>query len=368
MPANIYLRNGILWARFKVAGIEYRESLRTRSEATAKKRLKARREEIENAARFNIAPPQSWEAAVVSWANMMEHEVRTKSLSQKTVDRYTGSLREVRSWLDGHMLHQIDAKRIRELVKGRKAQRVTNATIRRDLTALSSVLAHAIDEGWVEENAAAAFPRARLSERRDPIILPDEGDIAYTIGPTNNRLSDVMLFARHTGMRQEEIVSLRHRHIDLRRRQITIVGKRNRLRSIPLNDQALAILRRIPRHLKVDWVFWHAIEDDEGRPTADRYNNVPTNFADMTMRAAKRAAKEGRAYRRFRFHDLRHLFAVEYLRDGHGGIYDLQRILGHASIQTTEIYLAYLTPEQATAARAGVAQKGAQGQRSIDAK
>ena len=55
---------------------------------------------------------------------------------------------------------------------------------------------------------------------------------------------------------------------------------------------------------------------------------------------------------RFKFHDLRHLFAVRYLRDG-GGIYALQGILGHTSVKTTEIYLAFLTPDQQHAAKLG---------------
>ncbi|WP_417158935.1 tyrosine-type recombinase/integrase [Sphingomonas panaciterrae] len=100
-------------------------------------------------------------------------------------------------------------------------------------------------------------------------------------------------------------------------------------------------------------------EDADGRPVASRYRNVASNFADYTARAEKRAAKACIPYRRFSFHHLRHLFAVEYLREGKGGFYDLSRELGHSSVKTTEIYLAYLTPEQAARAQTGVAQKRA---------
>ena len=51
-------------------------------------------------------------------------------------------------------------------------------------------------------------------------------------------------------------------------------------------------------------------------------------------------------FKRFRFHDLRHLFAVEALRGGMS-IYALSKHLGHTSVKTTEIYLAFLTPEKA---------------------
>ena len=66
----------------------------------------------------------------------------------------------------------------------------------------------------------------------------------------------------------------------------------------------------------------------------------------------KTAQRDGTEFRRFRFDDLRHRFAVDYLGNG-GSIYDLQRHLGHSSIKVTEIYLAHLTPEQERSARSG---------------
>ena len=50
----------------------------------------------------------------------------------------------------------------------------------------------------------------------------------------------------------------------------------------------------------------------------------------------------------FRFHDLRHRRAVDWLKAARS-IYDLQQRLGHASVKTTEIYLKFLTSEEARA-------------------
>ena len=79
------------------------------------------------------------------------------------------------------------------------------------------------------------------------------------------------------------------------------------------------------------------------------------------QKAAQREAKTNRVectFRPFRFHDLRHKFAVDALRSGMG-IYDLQQHLGHSSVQVTELYLAFLTAEEQAAARKGSAQKPA---------
>ena len=81
---------------------------------------------------------------------------------------------------------------------------MTNATIKRDLGALSSVMNFAIDQGWVEANPV--LPRLqRLKERRDPITLPTPADVAKMVSRAPGQLSTMILAARATGCRQEEL-------------------------------------------------------------------------------------------------------------------------------------------------------------------
>jgi integrase/recombinase XerD len=55
-------------------------------------------------------------------------------------------------------------------------------------------------------------------------------------------------------------------------------------------------------------------------------------------------------FRPFRFHDLRQRHAVQWLKEGRS-IYDLQRRLGHTSINTTEAYCEYLTADEERVAK-----------------
>jgi integrase/recombinase XerD len=65
------------------------------------------------------------------------------------------------------------------------------------------------------------------------------------------------------------------------------------------------------------------------------------------------AEKESIEFTPFTFRYLRHRHAVHSLKNGYGSIYDLRARLGHTLVKTTEIYLQYLTPEEAQTAKLG---------------
>ncbi len=151
--------------------------------------------------------------------------------------------------------------------------------------------------------------------------------------------ADMIRCAQYTGMRQEEIASLKHRQVDINRESVQLVKtKTKRARSVPMDERAVGTYRGTPPYVSGEFVFWH----DKGA----RYSNVSSRFREMTGRAAAEAKRAGKSFVRFRFHDLRHWFAVDYLRSRRGSIYELQQVLGHRSIKTTEIYLDFLTPEE----------------------
>ena len=69
-------------------------------------------------------------------------------------------------------------------------------------------------------------------------------------------------------------------------------------------------------------------------------------FVRIMNDVVQHAEENGIDFQRFRFHDLRHRHAVDWLQAGKS-IYDLQLRLGHISVKTTEIYLQFLTADQA---------------------
>jgi integrase/recombinase XerD len=241
-----------------------------------------------------------------------------------------------------------------EIVRGRRQAGVTVATVRRDLTALSSVLDYAEDQDWREDNPALARLR-KLKERRDPIVLPDPAHIERVIARAPGRLPALIRGAWLTGCRQNELVAALRTGLDHARRQLTVRGKGNRNRVVELDfGDAYELFRSLPVRLGCKWLFWH----HEGEP----YRNLSSRFAVLVEGAQKEAQRERADFRPFRFHDLRHRHAVDWLKSGRS-IYDLQQRLGHRSIKTTELYLEFLTPEEARIVKYAGSQTGAHVQR-----
>ena len=262
------------------------------------------------------------------------------------MQRYACSLDQLRGFLDGRKLAEIDRRLIAEIIRARTADGVSNATIKRDLVALSSVLNYAIDQGWLESNPVLDRMR-RIEERRDPIMLPRSEDVALVIERAPGMVKDLIRCAMATGARQDELLRARRDDVDHNRRQLTVTGKRDKRRTIALDPfEGYDLLRALPAYVGSPLLFWHS--------AGESYKNFASQFSAIVDRTAKWATDNEVDFRPFTFHSLRHWHAVHWLKSGRS-LYELQHRLGHSSIKVTEGYLrcGYLTFEEQQAAMAG---------------
>jgi integrase/recombinase XerD len=342
MPENnIYKRGEIWWLQVVVKGELYRESLRTRDVKTAR-RLRDTRIETLKAEAHRGEIVITWKAAVVEWAGHALDQI-----AASTAKRYQTSLVQCESHLTPYAIDQIDGKVVQALINARRKVGTTPATIRRDLTAISQVLEFAEAQGWREGNPTLS-KRRTLKERRDPIVMPSPADIAAIIDAAPHRFGALIKAALLTGCRQNELVKAKWRDFDKIRETLTLIGKGNKRRTIQLSGEAVTHFQTQPRTIGIDLIF----HKEGGIP----FKDAATDFVHLRTRTLRREAKTGHEIQRFRFHDLRHAFAVNSLRAGMS-IYTLQKHLGHTSVGTTEIYLEHLTPEEAESAKRGNAQK-----------
>lgn len=157
-------------------------------------------------------------------------------------------------------------------------------------------------------------------------------------GTYTDTLTPIVLLALNTGLRFGELTGLEWRDIDVARALLTvrtIEGKSGRTRHVPLNVQAVRVLKawRPRENAPSDYVF-------PGRDGA-RLQDIKTAW--MPLLKPKAANIIG-----FRFHDLRHTFASRLVMAG-VDLNTVRELLGHSDIKMTLRY-AHLAPEHKAAA------------------
>jgi integrase/recombinase XerD len=301
-PGGCYWRGDTLWGRVKVNGREIRWSLHTGDPTVARARRKAGKDRLIADAHHGDAPRMFIEA-LEGWGDWI-----VRRASPKTVTRYLCSLDQMKSCLDGKRLSEVDSRLVAEIIRARTAEGITNATVKRDLVALSSVINFAIDQGWIDNNPVLARMK-RLQERRDPIVLPRREDIDLVCSRAPGMIRDMVAAAMATGAREDELLKSHRENIDHVRRQMTLVGKRNQIRTIDLVPfDGYELLRALPAYVGSPLLFWHS--------AGENYKNFVSQFSAIVDRAAQWATEKGVEFRSFRFHDLRHWHAIHWLKSG----------------------------------------------------
>jgi integrase/recombinase XerD len=271
--------------------------------------------------------------AVLKWAT----EVLPKAVKPSVGKRYPVSIGQLERVFGALRVDQITPARVSEYISLRSAA-ASNATIRRDLTALSRLLSACISWGWRHDNPARAHDRSIIRDQRDPIVPPAAEMVEKMIAAAPAPMAAVLRLLDQSGMREGEAVALEASDVSWEARQTRLTRtKTNRPRTLewltPGGDAGL-VLDRAPRQ----GALFPA-------STGDAYRN----FAANAVRVMRDLEKRDPTFKPFRVHDLRHGFAIRWLRAG-GDVYHLSMHLGHTSLKTTEIYLGHLSArERATA-------------------
>lgn len=145
-------------------------------------------------------------------------------------------------------------------------------------------------------------------------------------GWANLRTWTLAVVLLDTGLRIAEVLGLEREQVDLDGLVLRVLGKGQKVRLVPISIEGRkALFRWISRSDESRFVFGTKGGRQWSRRNAHR---------DLT--ALCRGL--GIATARVNPHAFRHCFAVSYIRNG-GDLYRLSRILGHASISTTQLYL-----------------------------
>ena len=174
------------------------------------------------------------------------------------------------------------------------------------------------------------------SSKRLPFVMSNEEvdelleapDISKDNGMRDRAMLELMYA---TGLRVSELLSLRFRNVNMQNGLITVYGKGNKQRSVPVSSFALEFLRkyidgprkRVKGSKDTDIIFLNR----DGKALSRTY----------FFMQIKRYAEEKGIDSSVSPHTLRHCFATHLLENG-ASLRAVQEMLGHSNIATTQIY------------------------------
>lgn len=167
-------------------------------------------------------------------------------------------------------------------------------------------------------DAPLRVPKKNLASYRDKAILE-------------------VLFS--SGLRVSEIAQLKRDHVNLKKDEFTVRGKGDKLRIVFLSPEAKLWLGEYLQRRKDTSPYLLVRHDRAGRRQADPQPLTPRSIQRLVDHYAKAAGLT----KRVTPHTLRHSFATDLLMNG-ADIRSVQAMLGHASIQTTQIYTHVTNP------------------------
>ncbi len=164
-----------------------------------------------------------------------------------------------------------------------------------------------------------------LEDAKDSLDVPD--DLASALALRDLALLETLYGA---GLRAAECCGLKIDDVDLTKRLVTVLGKRAKVRRVPIGKPAI---RAIREYL------------DYGRPqliTADSPPDVVflnQRGKQLSTRDARRVLERShlRDGRTLHPHALRHAYAT-HLLEGGADLRAVQELLGHADLGTTQVY------------------------------
>jgi len=239
------------------------------------------------------------------------------------------SIKTLSSFFNTRYLNDITPLDIEQYKIGRSKQ-VANATVNRELACVKHIFTKAIEWGKVENNPAAKVKLFR--ERNIRVRYLEEEEIEKLCRACPDYLKPIVITALNTGMRREEILSLKWKELNFRQRIIYVLDSKNgEAREVPMNNIVCHTLLRVRKHPQGSWVF--------SKSDGTRFHDIKRSFT---------SAKEAAGINNFRFHDLRHTFASHLVMAGID-LKTVQELLGHKSITMTLRY-AHLSADHKKAA------------------
>ncbi|MGV3483527.1 MAG: site-specific tyrosine recombinase XerD [Planctomycetaceae bacterium] len=258
-------------------------------------------------------------------------------LAENSIAAYGRDLRRFLLWVDSRSMRSLGVNEISEFVAALHDEQLAPTSIARCVVAIRTFYKYLQLEGVVTENPAELLATQKMWQRMPKVLTQSQVD-ALLLAPrrlekyaVRDRAMLEVLYA--TGCRVSEVCNLRVRDLSLAEKHLKCEGKGGKQRLVPIGNRAIAAIHAYTSELRglLAARSPHPPEalflSRSGRPM-DRI---------MLWRLIKLYAQRVGIDPAISPHSLRHSFATHLLAGG-ADLRQVQEMLGHASIQTTQIY------------------------------
>ncbi len=257
----------------------------------------------------------------------IEDYVKSRN-KRKTWKRKQTSMRALLPVLGRLQLEALTPAHLHNYVRLRKAQGVADGTINRDLAAIKHLMNYAEECGVVRSNPVEKFRSLKEEQKQRPRFTEEQ--IQKVIDAVRSDCRPLFTFIRETGCRREEALSLQRWQIQ-EDSQLVVFSedtKSRKYRYVPLTEGALEAVNALPCPDGCSYVFF--------------YPESGTRWSHC--RKPWERAREKAGLPELQAKDLRRHYAI-ILAEGGADMHDIQQVLGHASVATTEKHYAQFSPK-----------------------
>lgn len=257
-----------------------------------------------------------------------------RGVSQITVKNYREDFKIfLKSFPDVKDTSDIETGMLQDFVRLQDDLSRSASTILRRYSFLKNYFSFLIDEGYLKEElpdvdkpkSAKRLPFVLSVEEIDSLL--EAPDVTKDGGLRDRAMLELMYA---TGLRVSELLSLQFKNVNFQNGLITVYGKGNKQRTVPVSSFALEYLRKYvegPRRRNKGQKGMYLFLNREGKPISRTY----------FFMQIKRYALEKGIDSSVSPHTLRHCFATHLLENG-ASLRVVQEMLGHSKVATTQIY------------------------------
>jgi len=282
-------------------------------------------------------PPKARRVGGVWLDAFVEYAAGECHLAENTVAAYRRDLRRFVEWLDGRSIPALSIRDLADYTTWLHRKELGPATLARHLVSLKVFFRYLQLEGVLEDNLAELLGSQKLWERVPEVLSPQQISRLFESprqsDPCWRRDRALLELLYATGCRASEVSNLRLRDMHVEEGFSMCRGKGNKERLVPLGRRAVEAFR--------------LYLDEERPPLAARVSPEPP-WAFLSYRGRrlrreriwellKKYARRVGAPSSVSPHTMRHSFATHLLAGG-ADLRQVQEMLGHASIATTQIY------------------------------